>query len=143
MLACMLASFFLLLLLLFFFFLVDDLEGEFDLVGLFVGVEFGESLEESGHACGTSLDEVLKAQFLFGFRSPVNGFFALVFVVVGEVEDVGALELELAHAGDVELTAVEALVGKISNGFFGGGVNDLVYLRLDGFLLVAQGAQGF
>ena len=125
------------------FFLADDLEREFDLIRLFVGVELFEGLDVAGHDRGAGFDEVLKAQFLLGFRSPVNGLFAFVLVVVGEVEDVGALELELAHAGDVELAAVEALFGKAGDGFFGCGVNDLVYLSLDGFLLDAQGAQGF
>ena len=62
-------------------------------------------------------------------------------MVIGEVKDVGALELERADVRDLELAAVEALFGKDGNGFLSGGVNDGVYLSLDGFLLIAQGAQ--
>ncbi len=125
------------------FLLVHDLDGEFDLVGLFVWVEFDEGFEEAGHSGSASFDEVLEAEFLFGLCTPVNGFFTFVFVVVGEVKDVGTLELEGADVGDFELTTVETLLGKDGNGFLGGGVNDGVYLSLDGFLLIAQGAQGF
>ena len=39
----------------------DDFDGEFDLVGLFVGIEFDEGFEETGHACGACFSGVLKA----------------------------------------------------------------------------------
>ena len=125
------------------FLLVHDLDGEFDLVGLFVGVEFDEGFEETGHSGSASFDEVLEAEFLFGLCTPVNGFLTFVFVVVREVEDVGTLELESTHAGNFEFTAVEALFGKAGDGFFGCGVNDLVYLSLDGFSLGRAGCAGF
>lgn len=124
------------------FLLVHDLDRQFDLVGLFVGVEFDEGFEEAGHSGSASFDEVLEAEFLFGLCTPVNGFLTFVFVVVREVEDVGTLELESTHAGNFEFTAVLALFGEDGNGFFGSVAADFVYLCLDGFLLGAQGAQG-
>ena len=87
----------------------DYFEDEFDFVGFFVGIEFDEGLEQTGHGGGARLDEVLEAQFLFGFGSPAYSLFALVAVEVLEMEDVGALELELANALHVKLAAVETL----------------------------------
>ena len=43
------------------FLLVDDFDGEFDLVGFFVGIEFNEGLDVAGHACGACFSSVLKA----------------------------------------------------------------------------------
>ena len=126
----------------FLFSLVNDFDGEFDLVGLFVGVELFEGLDVTGHDRGAGFDAVLFRDFLAGILAPFNRLLLRVFVVVGEVKDVGALELEGADVGDFELAAVESLLGKGGNGFLGGGVNDGVYLSLDGFLLGAQGAQG-
>ena len=125
------------------FFLADDLEREFDLIRLFVGVELFEGLDVAGHERSAGFDAVLLFDLLAGILAPFDRLLLRVFVVVGEVEDVGALELELAHAEHFKLTAVEAMLGKAGDGFFGCGVNDLVYLSLDGFLLIAQGAQGF
>ena len=125
------------------FFLVDTLDRQFDLVGLFVGVELFEGLNVAGHDRGAGFDAVLLFDLLAGILAPFDRLLLRVLVVVGEVENVGALELEGADAGDFELTAVEALFGKAGNGFVGSSVNNLVYLSLDGFLLDAQGAQGF
>ena len=119
----------------------DAFDGEFDVIGLFVGVEFDEGFEETGHTCGAGFDCVLKAQFVFGFCSPFNGFFAFVLVVVGEVKDIGTLELEGAYSIDIELTAVEAFSGKDGDGFIGCLGADFVDTSLDGFFLGAQGAQ--
>ena len=119
----------------------DAFDGEFDVIGLFVGVEFDEGLEATGHAGGAGFDEVLKAQFVFGFCAPVDGFFAFVLVVVGKIEDIGTLELEGAYSFDIELTAVEAFLGEDGDGFVGGVREDRVNTSLEGFFLGAQGAQ--
>ena len=100
--------------------LINDFDGEFDFVGLFVGIEFDESFEETGHTCGAGFDLVLKAQFFFGFGAPVDGLFAFVLVVIGKVEDIGTLELEGADVRDGELTAVLPFFGKDGDGFVGG-----------------------
>ena len=142
MLACMLASFFLYSFGSFLFSLVDDFDRQSDLVGLFVRVELFEGLDVTGHDRGAGFDAVLLFDLLLGILAPFDRLLLRVFVVVGEVKDVGALELEGADVGDFELTTVETLLGKDGNGFLGGSVNDGVYLSLDGFLLVAQGAQG-
>ena len=47
--------------------LLNDFDGQFDLVGLFVGVEFDEGLQETGHTCGAGFGGVLRFDFLFGF----------------------------------------------------------------------------
>ena len=127
-----------------FFFLVeiDALEGEFDLVGFFIGMELLEGLDEAGHERCTGFDTILLIDLLAGILAPFNRLFLRVLTVVSEVEDVGALELEGPDIGDLELTAVLPFFGKDGNGFLGCGVNDGVYLSLDGFLLDAQVAQG-
>ena len=71
--------------------LIDDFDGEFDFVGLFVRIEFDEGLEEAVHGGSAGLDEVLKTRFVLGFFTPADGLFTLVFVVVLEMEDIGAL----------------------------------------------------
>ena len=125
----------------FFCLLVDDFDGQFDFVGLFVRVEFDEGLEEAVHSRSAGLDEVLKTRFVLGFFTPADGFFALVFVVVLEMEDIGALELESADGGNFELAAVETLGSEDGDGFFSSCVGDGIDLSLDGFFLGAQFAQ--
>ena len=81
--------------------------------------------------------------FLFVLLPPTDGIFAFVAVVVGHVDDIGALELEGAEVGDGELAAVFAFGGKDGDGFGGGGVRDGFDLSLEGFFLGAQFAQEF
>ena len=92
---------------LFSFFLVDTLDRQFDLVGLFVRVELFEGLDVTGHDRGAGFDAVLFRDFLAGILAPFDRLLLRVFVVVGEVEDVGALELDLAEFlyGDVFVCA--------------------------------------
>ena len=79
-------------------FLVNDFDGEFDLVGLFVGIEFDEGLDIAVHDGGAGLDEVLLFDLFFGILTPFDGLFLLVLVVVGKVKDFGALELEGSYS---------------------------------------------
>ena len=51
----------------FLFLLVNDFDGEFNLIGFFVRVEFDEGFEETGHACGARFGSVLRFDFLLGF----------------------------------------------------------------------------
>ena len=121
--------------------LVNDFDGEFDFVGLFVGIEFDESLDVAVHDGGTSLDEVLLLDFFASVLAPFDGLLLFVLVVVGKVKDFGALELEGAYSGDGELAAVFAFGGKDGNSFGGGIVGDGFDTSLEGFFLGAQFAQ--
>ena len=47
--------------------LVNDFDGEFDLIGLLVGVEFDEGFEETGHGRSARFGGVLRFDFLLGF----------------------------------------------------------------------------
>ena len=125
------------------FLLVDDFDGQFDLVGLFVGVEFDEGFDEAVHEGSAGFDEVLLLDLFAGVLAPFDGLFLLVLVVVSEVKDVGALELEGADVFDFKLTFLEAFGGKDSNGFVGCLGGDRIDLSLDGFFLGAQFAQEF
>ena len=81
--------------------------------------------------------------FLLVLLPPADGILAFVAVVVGHVDDVGALELEGAEVGDGELAAVFAFGGKDGNGFVGCLGGYFVDTSLDGFFLGAQFAQEF
>ena len=123
--------------------LINDFDGEFDLVGLFVGIEFDEGFDVAVHEGGAGFDKVLFLDLLAGILTPFDGLLLFVFIVVGEVEDIGALELEGAEVGDGELAAVSAFGGKDGDGFGGGSIGDRVNTSLEGFFLGAQFAQEF
>ena len=115
----------------------DDFDGEFDLVGLFVGIEFDEGLDIAVHDGGASLDEVLLFDFLLGILAPFDSLFLLVLVVIGKVKDFGVLELEGAYSGDGKLAFFKAFGGKDGNGFVGCLGGYFVDTSLDCFFLSA------
>ena len=120
--------------------LIEDFDGELDFVGLVVGVLVDEALDVAVHERGAGLGLVLEVLFFLVFGAPFDGVFVLVGAEVGEIEDVGSLELEVVVV-DGELTAVETFGGKDSDGFGFSSVGDFEDTSLDGFFLEAQGAQ--
>ena len=50
--------------------LLNDFDGEFDLVGLFVGIEFDEGLDVAVHDGSTGFDKVLLFGLFFRVLSP-------------------------------------------------------------------------
>ena len=111
-----------------------------DFVGLVVGVLVDEALDVAVHERGAGFGLVLEVLFFLVFGAPFDGVFVLVGAEVGEIEDVGSLELEVVVI-DGELTAVETFGGKDSDGFGFSSVGDFEDTSLDGFFLEAQGAQ--
>ena len=123
--------------------LIEDFDGEFDVVGSPIGVRGDEAVGDTFHLTRQSGLVLAALLFLFVLLPPADGIFTFVAVVVGHVDDVGALELEGAEVGDGELAAVFSFGGKDGDGFGGGGVGNGIDTSLEGFFLVAQFAQEF
>ncbi len=123
--------------------LVNDFDGEFDVVGGPIGVRGDEAVGDTFHLARQSGLVLAALLFLLVLLPPADGILAFVAVVVGHVNDIGALELEGAEVGDGELAAVFAFGGKDGDGFGGGSVRDRIDLSLEGFFLSAQFAQEF
>ncbi len=123
--------------------LVDDFDGEFDVVGGPIGVRGDEAVGDAFHLARQSGLVLAALLFLLVLLPPADGILTFVAVVVGHVDDVGALELEGAEVGDGELAAVFAFGGKDGDGFVGRLGADFVDLSLEGFFLGAQFAQEF
>ena len=120
--------------------LVDDLDNKLDAVGFPVRMQSGEGVDDRfhllGEGCGVLFGFVLFSLFL----PPADSVCVLVASVVGHVDDVGSLKLEMVVI-DGELTAVETFGGKDGDGFGFSSVGDFEDTSLDGFFLEAQGAQ--
>ena len=103
-------------------------------------MQSGEGVDDRfhllGEGCGVLFGFVLFSLFL----PPADSVCVLVAAVVGHVDDVGSLKLEMVVI-DGELTAVETFGGKDSDGFGFSGAGDFEDTSLDGFFLEAQGAQ--
>ena len=123
--------------------LVNDFDGEFDVVGSPIGVRGDEAVGDALHLTRQGGLVLAALLFLLVLLPPADGILAFIAVVVGHVDDVGALELEGADVGDGELAAVFAFGGKDGDGFGGGGVGDGFDTSLEGFFLGAQFAQEF
>ena len=106
-------------LLLFLLSLLNDLDRQFHLVRLFVRVQLHERLHISVHDGGACLDQILLFAFLLGILAPFHRLFLLVLVVIGKIENLGALKLEGAYSGDGELAFLQPLSRKDGNGFVG------------------------
>ena len=60
----------------------EAFDGQFDLVGFFVGVEFDEGFEEATHSRGTRFDDALGYGLLLGFLSVADSLLALILLRV-------------------------------------------------------------
>ena len=123
--------------------LIEDFDGEFDVVGSPIGVRGDEAVGDTFHLARQSGLVLAALLFLLVLLPPADGILAFIAVVVGHVDDIGALELESADVGDGELAAVFSFGGKDGDGFGGGSVRDRIDLSLEGFFLGAQVAQEF
>ena len=127
---------FLLVTFLCFFFLVEALDGEFDVVGFPIGVLCDESIDDSFHLLSERRGVLLRLVLRGLLRAPALGIFVLVTMVVGHVDDFGALQLEgMAFVGEL------AAVGSERKGFSGclvGDFGDAGFCRFDGLAQCAQ-----
>ena len=118
------------------FLLVEALDGQFDVIGFPIGVLSDEGIDDTFHLFGERGGVLLRLVLCGFLGTPALGVFVLVTMVVGHIDDFGALELEgVAFVGKL------AAIGSQGEGFSGCLVGDFRDAGFSRFYGLAQSAQ--